>query len=222
MFTARSPCLSPFSTRTGACDDCEDHAMASDDDIRQPQTVSSSLTNYLNMTSPRSRTRTRRAPPREEQERTTRPPIDDRGVNFEEGYDSPAMAAFDRGVMDTYRVRVERPVSDAPARPVSDAIRALGGALVSVDLREIDGEHLDDEVVVAVPDDVERRALQAVLEHGAHVNVLSSRTCTSEDATRRAERVTVPVLDGASNDQALADHLCSVCPLTSTWVGPVE
>jgi hypothetical protein len=61
--------------------------MANDEDIRQPATVSKSLANYLDMTTPRSRARKRRPSRRDEQERTTRPPIDNRGLSLEEGND---------------------------------------------------------------------------------------------------------------------------------------
>jgi hypothetical protein len=61
--------------------------MANDEEIRQPQTVSTNLANYLDMTTPRSRTPTRRPARRSEHERTTRPPIDNRGLSLEEGND---------------------------------------------------------------------------------------------------------------------------------------
>jgi hypothetical protein len=58
-----------------------------DDDIRQPETVSKSLANYLDMTTPRSRGRRRRPARRREQERTIRPPLDNRGLSLEDGND---------------------------------------------------------------------------------------------------------------------------------------
>jgi hypothetical protein len=59
--------------------------MAEDEAIRQPERVSHALANYLDMTTPASRTprRTRRrrpAPPK-------RPPIDNRGLSLDEGND---------------------------------------------------------------------------------------------------------------------------------------
>ena len=61
--------------------------MANDEEIRQPATVSKSLANYLDMTTPRSRARKRRPPRRDEQERTVRRPIGNHGLNLEEGND---------------------------------------------------------------------------------------------------------------------------------------
>jgi hypothetical protein len=57
------------------------------EDIRQPQAVSKTLANYLDMTTPRSRAPKRRPPRHEEQGRTTRPPIDNRDLSLEEGND---------------------------------------------------------------------------------------------------------------------------------------
>jgi hypothetical protein len=61
--------------------------MANDEEIRQPSTVAKSVANYLDMTTPRSRARKRRPPRRDEQERTTRPLIDNRSLNLEDGND---------------------------------------------------------------------------------------------------------------------------------------
>ena len=57
-----------------------------EDEIHQPQKVSQALTNYLDMTTPSSRT-PRRRPRRARPAQTTRPPIDNRGLTLEEGND---------------------------------------------------------------------------------------------------------------------------------------
>ena len=64
-----------------------DELMAKDEEIRQPQTVSQMLANYLNMTTPRSRAPQRRPRDRDGQEQTTSPTIDNRGLDLEEGND---------------------------------------------------------------------------------------------------------------------------------------
>ena len=61
--------------------------MANDEEIRQPETVTNSIANYLDMTAPRARAPKRQPPRRDEQERTTRPPIDNRDLSLEEGND---------------------------------------------------------------------------------------------------------------------------------------
>jgi hypothetical protein len=65
----------------------EERAMAEHEDLRQPQTVSKTVANYLDMTTPRSRAPKRRPRRRPEQERTTRPAIDNRDLSLEEGND---------------------------------------------------------------------------------------------------------------------------------------
>ena len=53
----------------------------------QPDTVSKPLANYLDMTAPRTRASNARPRRRSEQERATRPRIDNRGLDLEEGND---------------------------------------------------------------------------------------------------------------------------------------
>jgi len=68
---------------------CEEHAMDEHEDIRQPQAVSKTLANYLDMTTPRSRAPKRRPRRREEKGGTTRPPSENRDLSFDEGSDFP-------------------------------------------------------------------------------------------------------------------------------------
>ena len=56
-------------------------------DLRQPETVSKPLTDYLDMTTPGARAPRRRPRRRDEQGRTARPRIDNRGLSLEEGND---------------------------------------------------------------------------------------------------------------------------------------
>jgi hypothetical protein len=61
--------------------------MAEDEEIRQPQQVSKTVANYLDMTTPRSRASKQRRGRREEPRPTTRPPLDNRALSLEEGND---------------------------------------------------------------------------------------------------------------------------------------
>ena len=61
--------------------------MAEHEHIRQPDTVSKPLTNYLDMTAPRTRAPKQRPRRRAEQEAVARPPLDNRGLSLEEGND---------------------------------------------------------------------------------------------------------------------------------------
>jgi hypothetical protein len=57
----------------------------SEDEVRQPQRVSNALANYLDMTTPASRTP--RRPRRRQSVQVTRPPIENRGLSRDEGND---------------------------------------------------------------------------------------------------------------------------------------
>jgi len=61
--------------------------MPEDEQIRQPDTVSEHVTEYLDITAPRGRAARRRPPKRADQERSTRPPLDNRDLSLEEGND---------------------------------------------------------------------------------------------------------------------------------------
>ena len=82
IFRSAYPALSPFTRRY---DNFEEHAMSEDEAIRQPQTVSNTLANYLDMTTPASRMP--RRPRRHEPAQPKRPSIDNRGLSLEEGND---------------------------------------------------------------------------------------------------------------------------------------
>ena len=53
----------------------------------QPDTVSKAVANYLRMTAPRTRMPKDRPRRRDEQERATRPVVDNRGLGLDEGND---------------------------------------------------------------------------------------------------------------------------------------
>ena len=53
----------------------------------QPETMSKAVANYLRMTAPRTRSPKDRPRRRDEQERATRPVVDNRGLELDEGND---------------------------------------------------------------------------------------------------------------------------------------
>jgi hypothetical protein len=61
--------------------------MANNEEIRQPQTVSNALANYLDMTAPRRNGQKRRPRHRNDHEQSKRPPVDNRGLSLDEGND---------------------------------------------------------------------------------------------------------------------------------------
>jgi len=86
MFTAHHQRFAAQPS-TRMCDNREERAMAEHEDLRQPQTVSKAVANYLDMTTPRAGRPKRRPQRRAEQERATRPAIDNRDLSLEEGND---------------------------------------------------------------------------------------------------------------------------------------
>jgi len=61
--------------------------MAEPEQIRQPENVSELISRYLEMTAPRRRSLRRRPARRADQERATRPLLDNRDLSLEEGND---------------------------------------------------------------------------------------------------------------------------------------
>jgi hypothetical protein len=61
--------------------------MAEPEQIRQPESVSELVSRYLDMTAPRRRAQRRRPARRADQERATRPLLDNRDLSIEEGND---------------------------------------------------------------------------------------------------------------------------------------
>jgi hypothetical protein len=61
--------------------------MAEREDVPRPDTAPTPLATYLGMTTPRSRAPMRQPPPRHEQQRVARSPIDNRDLGLEEGND---------------------------------------------------------------------------------------------------------------------------------------
>jgi hypothetical protein len=61
--------------------------MAEHEEIRQPDTVSERIAEYLEMTAPRTRGWRRRGARRADPEGSPRSPLDNRGLNLEEGND---------------------------------------------------------------------------------------------------------------------------------------
>ena len=87
--------------------------------------------------------------------------------------------------MNTYRLRVEGPLH-REREPVADAISTLGGKVVSVDLREVDGPRAVDEIVVELPIDLDGGTLTSALEDDPEATLLSSHGCERDEPARHA------------------------------------
>jgi len=124
--------------------------------------------------------------------------------------------------MSRYRLRVELPDLPGALAKVATVISDLDGDVVSIDIHELDGHQVVDELVVEVLTELDGRVLGAALETAGAGILLS---CAP--AATRAE----PVLESlgwarelaASNDPATVGRvLAAACHSAKVWVAPID
>ena len=124
--------------------------------------------------------------------------------------------------MSRYRLRVELPDLPGALAKVATVISDLDGDVVSIDVHELDGHQVVDELVVEVLTDLDGRVLGAALEE-ADAGILLS--CTP--ATARPE----PVVEAlgwarelaARNDPSTVGRvLAAACQSSKVWVAPID
>ncbi len=124
--------------------------------------------------------------------------------------------------MSRYRLRVELPDLPGALAKVATVISDLDGDVVSIDVHELDGHQVVDELVVEVLTDLDGRVLGAALEE-ADAGILLS--CAP--ATARPE----PVVEAlgwarelaARNDPSTVGRiLAAACPSSKVWVAPID
>ena len=124
--------------------------------------------------------------------------------------------------MSRYRLRVELPDLPGALARVATVISDHDGDVVSIDVHELDGHQVVDELVVEVLTELDGRILGAALE-AADAGILLS--CVP--AAARAEPV-VQALRWANelavaNDRAtLGRVLAAACPSAKVWVAPID
>ena len=126
------------------------------------------------------------------------------------------MSFVDAVAMNLYRLRVELPVQPIAPTRVADALDAVGGRIIAVDLREVDGTNAIDEIVVELPDASARDALHTVLREEQEATLLSSQTCTTDEPIRHAREWARMSNDPRALDAGtdLAERVSSACPLS--------
>jgi hypothetical protein len=123
--------------------------------------------------------------------------------------------------MNTYRLRIELPLQPAVSADVAGAIVDLGGCVVGVDLREVDGTAAIDEIVVELPDRLDGSSVRAALEEDTDAALLSSRRCTRDEPITQAIRwARQPEPHHHEDATDLSHRLTAACPLSNVWVGP--
>jgi hypothetical protein len=122
--------------------------------------------------------------------------------------------------MNTYRLRIEFPLRPAVSADVADAIVGLGGYVVGVDLREVDGPAAIDEIVVELPDQLDGSSVRAALEEDTDAALLSSRRSARDERISQAIRWAHHPDSQHDDATDLSHRLTAACPLSNVWVGP--
>jgi hypothetical protein len=121
-----------------------------------------------------------------------------------------------------YRLRVELPDLPGALTKVATVIADLDGDVVSIDIHELDGHHVVDELVVEVLTELDGRVLGAALETAGAGILLSCKP-----AAARPEPL-VEALGWASELAAVNDPgtlgrvLASACHSSKVWVAPID
>jgi hypothetical protein len=124
--------------------------------------------------------------------------------------------------MSRYRLRVELPDLPGALARVATVISDHDGDVVSIDVHELDGHQVVDELVVEVLTELDGRILGAALQ-AADAGILLSCAPTAA----RAE----PVVEALrwANDLAVANDLATLgrvlaaaCPSAKVWVAPID
>ena len=132
----------------------------------------------------------------------------------------------DTGWMTAYRLRIEVPLVDSRSRTnlVADAIDELGGDIVAVDLREVDGPRAIDEMVVEFTDPSDVPALSHALVTEPSVTLLSSQRCQRDEPANQAQNWVRATAERAREEGAndLSTRLRAACPMARVEVRGVD
>jgi hypothetical protein len=122
--------------------------------------------------------------------------------------------------MPTYRLRVEVPLEPAVPTGVTNVIDALGGDVVSVDLREIDDQLAIDEMVIEFPHDQSLPSLSRILEDESAGTLLSSQSCRRDEPVTRAIDWARTTMNDRLQvlDPNLPEQLSAACPLSKVSI----
>ena len=126
----------------------------------------------------------------------------------------------------SYRLRVEVPLETVAPRAAADVIDALGGDVVAVDLREVDGQGVIDEMVVEFPRDPDIPTLNRVLDDVPAVTLLSSQRCELEQPNaqrwNRAHRTKRTRGSEIAAGGGLSSRVSVACPLSTVSICPAD
>ena len=122
----------------------------------------------------------------------------------------------------SYRARLRNELPDRPGAlaRVAGVIAYRGGNVVSVDVQEVDGDHVVDEIVADLPEDVSAADLRAALEEERAGFLLSaSAPRPYDDPVLRALQWASAVveIDRADRSDRLAAAFADICSASACW-----
>jgi hypothetical protein len=124
--------------------------------------------------------------------------------------------------MSRYRVRVELPDLPGALARVATVISELDGDVVSIDVHELDGHRVVDELVVDVLTDLDRRILGAALEEAEAGILLSCAPATARPEPVVEALAWAQELAAANDRVTLGRILAAACPAAKVWVAPID
>jgi hypothetical protein len=126
--------------------------------------------------------------------------------------------------MTAYRLRVEVPLEPADASTVATAIDELGGDIIAVDLREVDGTRAIDELVVEFANARDIDTLSSTLDTQRSATLLSTQRCPPGEPANQARIRMRTAAERASTESGidLAAQLRAACPMTRVDVRAVD
>ncbi len=124
--------------------------------------------------------------------------------------------------MSRYRLRVELPDLPGALAKVATIISEHDGDVVSIDIHELDGHQVVDELVVEVLTDLDGRVLGAALE-AVEAGVLLSCDPAAAKSEPALEALAWARQLAAANDPSTVGRvLASACASSNVWVAPID
>src|SRR4051812_23360330 len=124
--------------------------------------------------------------------------------------------------MSRYRLRVELPDLPGALAKVATVISDLDGDVVSLDIHELDGHQVVDELVVEVLTGLDGRVLGAALE-AADAGILLSCSPAPARSEPVVEALAWAREMAATNDATTVGRiLAAACPSAKVWVAPID
>jgi hypothetical protein len=124
--------------------------------------------------------------------------------------------------MSRYRLRVELPDLPGALAKVATVISDLDGDVVSIDVHELDGHQVVDELVVEVLTELDGRVLGAALADADAGKLLSCGPAAVRPEPVVEALTWARELVGTNDAATLGRILAAACPSAKVWVAPID